>query len=239
MSVVLAAPAIAQRGASSTEVARVAAIVDADEAARLRNDPAAWARVAPGFVFVHSTGGVDDYAAYQRFRAAGPAASARSGPRRVQSGTPVTILDGDVFVRVRLFADSTPAGVRPGESRVTDVFVRRGDEWHWLSHQTAEARARWATAAVDRADVADFAGTYASTAGVRRTYVMRGDSLIQLADARPGSPAGERRLVPLSTNSFGYDGLNATVTFIRDRTGRVVGADESAQVAFVHYTRVP
>jgi hypothetical protein len=235
IAVSLTSTVLAQRGATP-EASRAAAIVDADEAARFRNDSAAWRRVAPGFVFVHSTGGVDDLAAYQRFRAAGPAASARSGPRRVVTGAPVDILDGNVFVRVRLYADSTPPGIRPGESRVTDVFVRRGDEWHWLAHQTAEVRARWPSVVVDRADVADYAGVYTSAVGVRRTFAMRGDSLVQVT---AGAATSERRLVPLSTSSFGYDGLNATVTFIRDRTGRVIGADESAQVGFVHYSRTP
>ncbi len=229
----------------------VAARAEADEAARLRGDSAAWARVAPGFLFVHSSGVVDVLAAFPRFRARGPAGAARAaaGPapgRGRDVAPPVDRLDGDVFVRVRLLGDSAPPGVRPGQSRVLDVYVRRGAAWHWLAHQTSGVRARWvrvSAAPEALAPPAEYAGAYATPDGRRRTYAVRGDSLVQVLAAVPGaesgSPAGrERALVRLGAASFGYEGLNATVTFVRDRAGRVVAAAESSPVGFVEYARV-
>ena len=240
---------LAAQTPSSTQGA--AAQVEADEAARLRGDSAAWSRVAPGFIFVHSTGGVDDLAAFQRFRAQGPAGLARAGAgpaagRRRDVAPPVDRFDGDVFVRVRLLGDTVPPGVRPGQSRVLDVYVRRGAEWHWLAHQTSEVRARWGPVGAYAAALpalAEYAGAYATPDGRRRAYAVRGDSLVQVLDAAPGSGVAppamrERALVRLGAASFGYEGLNATVTFVRDTAGRVVAAAESSQVGFTEYTRV-
>src|SRR5687767_9306478 len=140
--------------------------IAADEAARLRGDSAAWTRVGPGFVFVHSTGAVDDLATFQRFRAAGSGGTVRSAAgaaaRRQPTGTPVERLDGDVFVRVQLLSDSAPPGGRAGQSRVTDVYVQRADGWHWLVHQTAEVSARLIRRTVPAADLAAYAGAYVS-----------------------------------------------------------------------------
>jgi hypothetical protein len=144
-------------------------------------------------------------------------------------------LDGDVFVRAQLLGDSVGAGARQGQSRVTDVYVRRGAEWHWLAHQTAEVSPSWLPATVPAGVLTEYAGTYATSDGRRRTYAMQGDSLVLLLG--PAAAVPFRRLMPLGQASFGYDGLNATVTFVRDRTGRVVSAAESAQVGFVEYAR--
>jgi hypothetical protein len=78
----------------------------------------------------------------------------------------------------------------------------------------------------------DYAGAYAAAEGPRRMYARRGDALVQV------TPVGDRALIPLSDATFGYDGLNATVSFVRDKSGRVVAADESAQVGFTHFARV-
>jgi hypothetical protein len=72
---------------------------------------------------------------------------------------------------------------------------------------------------------------YANAGGQRRTYAKRGSQLVQII------AAGERPLISLSDASFGYEGLSATVTFARDRSGRVVAAEESRRVGFVRFAR--
>lgn len=209
-------------------------MVAADELARLRNDSLAWARVAPGCLFVHSTGAVDDLASFQRFRARGAAGRVGSGR---DAAAPHLLLDGDTFVRVRVLGDSAAPGTRPGQSRVTDVFVRRDGEWQWLAHQSAEVSARWREVAAPAGELGEYAGTYVAGDGRRRTYRVRGETLVQVLDG--GAAAAERQLMSLGLSSFGYEGLNATLTFVRDASGRVVGAAESAQVGFTSFRRSP
>ena len=244
---VAAAPALAQGAppagtsadAPSPELARIIAQVEAAEAARLARDTTAWTLLAPGFLFVHSTGNVDDRAAYDAFRARGPQGSVRGGmPRRADVAPPVWRLDGDVLVRVRLLGDTAGPGIRGGQTRVSDVWVKRDGRWLWLAHQSGEVRARWATATADAAALDEYAGSWAAASGrARRVFARRGDGLVQLLD--PAAGGGERRMIPLSDASFGYDGLNAVVTFVRDRSGKVVAADETSQVAFSRYVRAP
>lgn len=220
---------VAATAQTPDDLKRATAEIAALEAARLRGDSGAWQLVAPAFVFGHSTGHVDDRAAFLSWRAAA-SPQARS-PRMVDAEPPIVKIDGNLLVRSRLLTDSAPAGVRTGASRVLDVYVRRRGQWHWLAHQTAEVRARWMPVPLDSADIAEFAGEYAAGPQQKRTFVQRGTHLVQIGRA------GERRMIPLSDSSFGYDGLNATITFVRDRAGRVVAADESAQTAFTRFHR--
>ena len=86
-------------------------------------------------------GAADDLAAFLAGRSRSAPAGAR-GRRSREAEPPVVRLDGDVLVVSRLLADSVPPGVRAGQSRVLDVYVRRGGQWKWLAHQSSEARPR-------------------------------------------------------------------------------------------------
>lgn len=196
--------------------------------------------MAPDFVFVHSTGEVDDLDAYQRFRSRTAAGgTARSGQPPADAAPPVAQLSGDVLVRVRQLGSPAASGSRPSQLRTLDVYLRRGSEWHWLAHQTSTARPAWTP--VPAADVAEFAGTYTAPGGARRAFAVREGALVQVLGTAPAAGAagtGTRPLVPLGVASFGYDGLNATVTFVRDGAGRVIRAAESSQVSFIELSRV-
>ena len=220
--------------AQSPDAVKVAAEVEAADSARLRGDSAAWKLVAPGFVFVHSTGDADDLPAFLAWRARNANSPSARAPRARDAAPPILNIDGDVFTRVRLLADSAPPGVRPGQTRVVDVYVRRDGQWLWLAHTTSEVRPRWAEVNADASLLDDYAGTYRASNGTSRTFTRRGAALVQLTAA-----GGERAMVPLSDVTFGYDGLQATVTFARDRTGRVVTAEESARVGFTRFVRSP
>src|ERR1044071_4891378 len=78
---------------ASSDTARALADVSAAESARLRGDSAAWKLLSPGFVFVHSTGAVNDRAPYLSFRSAGPAPVGRGLALR-ESQPAVARLDG-------------------------------------------------------------------------------------------------------------------------------------------------
>jgi len=232
VTILLAASALSPASAQTPDVTRALAEVDASDQSRMRGDSAAWKLVAPGFVFVHSTGPVDDLPAYlaRRGRLGGAAGGRAVRTRDVEP--PIAHIDGDVLVRVKLLGDSTTPTVRGGQSRVLDVYVQRDGAWKWLAHQTSEVRARWTPVVVAPALLDDYGGAYAAAEGPRRMYARRGDALVQV------TPAGDRALIPLSDATFGYDGLNATVSFVRDKSGRVVAADESAQVGFTRFARV-
>lgn len=240
-AVLASAPASGLAFAQAPPSALSAALaqVAADDVARINGDTAAWRRVAPDFVFVHSTGEVDDLAAYQRFRArAAAGGAARGGQPPADAAPPVAQLNGDVLVRVRQFGSPAASGSRSSQLRALDVYLRRGSEWHWLAHQTSTARPAWTP--VPAADVAEFAGTYTALGGARRTFAVRDGALVQVLGtaSTDGAGAATRPLVPLGVASFGYDGLNATVTFVRDGAGRVMRAAESSQVGFIELSRV-
>jgi len=231
--VLLAQLPVAAPATAPADVARALAEVTASEEARIRGDSAAWQLLAPGFVFVHSTGPLDDRAAYLAFRA-GRVAAGATAPKLVDAERPEVRLNGDVLIRVRLAGDGdlVSPGRRAHLSRLLDVYVRRAGVWQWLAHQTSEVAPRWVPVQIDTAVLADLAGTYAAADGAQRRFVRRGGALVQLTGG------AERSLVSLSDATFGYPGFVATVTFVRDRTGRVVAAEQSAQVGFTRFQRV-
>jgi hypothetical protein len=234
LSIVFCAQSLAAQSPGSAappaDAARALTEVTTAETARVRGDSAAWRLLAPGFVFVHSTGAVNDRDTYLAFRARGQAAGGRT-PQYHESQPPVVRIDGQTLVTIRSLAEPAAPGSQAHESRAIDVYVRRDSVWQWLAHQTAEVAPRWIPVVVDAETLDEYAGTYASADSLRRTFARRGTELVQV------TAAGERVLVPLSESSFGYSGLVATVTFVRDRTGRVTAVDESAQVGFRRYRR--
>lgn len=217
--------------AQRAEVTRVAAEIEAMEAARFRGDTGAWKLPTPDFYFLHSTGGVDDRAAMLARRSGATAPGPRN-VRTLRAEPPIYRLDGDVFTKSVLLEDSVAAGVRAGRSRALDVYVKRDGLWLWAAHLTTEVRPRWAPIAADSAVLSEYAGTYTATNGGRRIFAIRGGKLVQAG-------AVEREVIPLSESTFGYDGLKATVMFARDRSGKVVAADESSAVAFIRFARTP
>lgn len=209
---------------------RALADVRAAEKARLNGDPSGWRLVAPGFVFVHSTGAVDDREAFLAF--AGDKIGQAGRPTLHEAEAPIVRLDRDVLVTARLIGDPAPPTHRAHRSRLLDVYVWRRGAWRWLAHQTSEVSPRWVPTPVDPATLQGFAGAYEGSDGTLRVFAQRGPDLVFVA------PSGERSLVPLSDATFGYPGLVATVTFVRNQAGTVIAADESAQVGFQRFVRV-
>src|SRR5215471_15486651 len=97
---------------------------------------------APGFVFVHSTGVVDDRAGYLAFVSSGRAAGG-GPPQDVDVQPPIVRLDGDVLVRIRHIAGAAAPGGGAPVLRTLDVYVRRAGGWQWLAHETIVDSPRW------------------------------------------------------------------------------------------------
>jgi hypothetical protein len=210
----IAAPHVAP-----SDAAKMIAEVEGSEEARRRAAGAgdyetAMQYIAPEFFFVHSTGQVDDVKRFREFseRVAG---GKQESPRQLEK--PTYAVHGDVVVRTRL----TSAPLRPNQpharSRSLDVFIRQSGTWRWLAHQGTQVLPPWREVPAPAA-LAEYAGTYVAENGQARVFTAREKSLVQ-APIRDG--AAEVTLRPLSESTFAIPDTSNTVTFLRDRSGRV------------------
>lgn len=210
---------IAPAHVAASDVVTIIAEVEAGEEARRRAAGAgdyetAMQYIAPEFFFVHTTGQVDDVKRFREFseRVAG---GKQESPRQLEK--PTYVVHGDVVVRTRL----TSAPVRPNQpharTRSLDVFVRQSGKWRWLAHQGTQVLPPWREVPPSAA-LGEYAGKYVAENGQARVFTAREKSLVQ-APIRDG--AAEVTLTPLSESTFAIPDTSTTVTFLRDRSGRV------------------
>lgn len=222
--VLLAARAVmAQPGVVAREVG---ALLDSVVAVGRRQDTAAFRRLATSdFVFVHSTGRVNDVLGYLAFMAQAPdSIRALDPPQYRDYGDVVYVLTHSAtFVRGRGWT----------EFRATDLVRREGGRWRWAAHQSTALPGTPAFVRVS-GDVLDaYAGRYASAAGEVRTVTRDGDRL--LVTGASGRPTGYR---PLTESAFHIEAGVAFIVFGRDAAGRVDRFELLQQEAATRFVRL-
>lgn len=206
---------------SNTEnaIAAIEAAEDARLAAAAAGDYETAAQfIAPEFIFVHSTGQVDDL---RRFRAFSERVSGAASTSRTLVEAPQFTLDKDLAVRTRLTASRPRPGLPEARYRSLDVFVRRSGQWLWFAHQSATVQPPWGAVSIPESLLNEFAGTYVTTRAQTRVYTTRAGALLQ--SVLPDGPS-DVVLTPLSENTFAVPSGTASVTFLRDKTGKVTRA---------------
>jgi hypothetical protein len=156
----IAAPLGAQ-AAGGRAVPEVAALLDSVVAVGRRQDTAAFRRLAaPDFVFVHSTGRVNDLLGFLDFMRQG-------GPERVVDLRPPQYRDlGDVVVVTTHQATEVPGRGR-NAFRAVDVVRRDGGAWRWVLHQSTRLPNVPAFVALPDSALDAYAGRYGPLAVTR------------------------------------------------------------------------
>ena len=110
------------------------------------------------------------------------------------------------------------AGVTTGWIE-NDVLVRSAGRWVYLSHQETSLL-RDPPLFTAKQPLSDFAGVYRSEAGVVDLIALQGEGRLAARSRPDDAPT---TLIPVADGAFRVDGDVTVVSFIRDRTGRVVG----------------
>lgn len=198
----------------------VIAAVEASERSRrtaaLRGDiAAALEGIAPEFLFVHTTGDVDDLKAFQQFAAR----VGRSSPDETRVlEPPVYRVADNIAVRTQLTASRPRPTLPEAKFRSLDLYTLRDGRWIWLAHQSAMVEPPWRPVSVQPELLAEYSGKFVNRAGDVRIYEQRGDQLVQ----RSNQPTPtETRLIALSESAFATEGRPITHTFLRNRAGHI------------------
>lgn len=197
------------------------AAVEASENSRLtaaRSGDITTARqfIAPEFIFVHTTGDVNDLKDFEEFTNRVGRTSASEHPQVVSPPTYRVV--GEFVIRVRLTTSAPRSNLPNATFRSLDLFTNREGRWLWLAHQGTMLQPPWRTVSLKTAVLADYVGKYVNDQGETRTYESRGGELVQLR-VRPNTT--DIRLVPVSESTFAVQGSGTTHTFLRDRTGQI------------------
>jgi hypothetical protein len=186
------------------------AFVDSTVALSRRRDTASLRRILdPEFAFVHSTGKVDDAAAFLAFVLGMQQDSARSiePPRTRELGEVAFVL-------------SHTATLVPGrgwtEFQGSDLLRRTAQGWRWLAHQSTALPGSPSFAALDTAAARAYAGRYVSAAGVERVVSFEGDRLLVRTNGRAPVAYG-----PLTATTFHAVRAESYLVFLRDERGAV------------------
>lgn len=206
----------------------IAALLDSATAAARTKDSAALRRMlAPGFAFVHSTGRVDDAAAFVAFVGAVRQDSMRTlGDARWRRS-------GDV---VAIVSDEATYVARRGWTafRASDVVVRDGASWRWMLHQsTALPGMPGVAITLPDSAVDAFVGEFATSAGAARTVKHEGDHLT--ITAANGAELSYRALSP---TTFHAERGDAYAVFVREAGGRVEWLEILQPTGFERLRRV-
>ena len=204
------AQAAAQAAGISTADAAARAFLDSTVALAQRRDTAALRRLAdPRFVFVHSTGRVQDLAAFLAFAAQGRQDS-------VHTLSPPEIRDADAVA----YALTHTATWVPGRGwtafRATDVVLRTPAGLRWLGHQSTALPTAPAFVPLAPAIASSVAGRYVNRHGVARVVSAARDRLlVRTGDAPPVAYGA------LTAATFHAERGDAFLVFLRDESGRV------------------
>lgn len=187
-----------------------AAFVDSTVTLAQRRDTAALRRLAdPRFTFVHSTGRVQDLAAFLAFVAQGRQDSIRVlSPPDVRDAGPAA------------YAITHTASWAPGRGwtafRSTDVVVRGAEGLRWLGHQSAALPAAPTFVPIVPEIAATAGGRYVSAAGTVRELTVSGDRLLVRVDGAPPIRYGA-----LTATTFHAEGGDAFLVLVRDAAGHL------------------
>lgn len=184
-------PAPSSVRASGHDAAAVAALLDSVRAVASRQDAAAFSRLAaPEFVFIHSSGHVDDVPAFLAF-----AAQTRPEGERALSPPEYRAYGAsrDVVLVLTHSANRVP-GRGWNAYRATDLVVRDAASplgWRWVAHQSTRLPGEGSYIQLPGEVLDAYAGQY-GTAGEagRRTVTRDGERLLLSSSAGRRSRSG-------------------------------------------------
>ena len=182
------------------------------------------------FVFVHSTGQVDNV---ERFRSFAERVGRRDEPRRIEE--PTYLIAENVAVRTQLTSAPPRPNLPEARIRSLDVYIQRNGVWKWLAHQSSMIRPPWAEIPVAPAVLEEYAGTYLSNAGQSRSYRLENSKLVQAPQRAGDSPM---MLTAISVSTFAIGDAFTTVTFLRNSSGQVATAQVVGPWGISIYRRI-
>lgn len=207
---------------------REAVIRQVDELRRSileKQDHAAFQRlVTPDFVFVHSTGNMDDARKFLEYR------ERLIIEKRWEEEPPAYRVLGDTVVRTG-FSGNRVAGRGDDLYRGVDVYVRQGGLWRWALHQTTRVPRKPRNVSVKDALLSEYVGRFVSGEGTQYAVSKEGGGLV-LEGQRGRTP-----YQPQSESTFNAHPLPVNIVFLRDASGRVTRMEMHRREAVTVFDR--
>lgn len=227
-------PAPSAVRATQHDATAVAALLDSVRVAA-RQDSVMFRRLAaPEFIFIHSSGRVDDVLAFLEF-----AARIRPDGERVLSPPEYRVYGsaGDVILVLTHTAIQVP-GRGWNAYRATDLVQRDPTSplgWRWVAHQSTRLPSEGNYIQLPGAVLDAYVGRYRAPGEVgARTVGRDGERL--LLSSPSGRPLAFRAL---TESTFGLENGQMYLVFVRDATGNVSHLDVLQLEQAVRWARLP
>lgn len=221
--------------AAEHDARAVAALLDSVRVVARRQDSATFSRlVAPEFVFIHSSGHVDDVPAFLVF-------AARTVPAGERVLSPAEYRTygaaGDVVLVLTHTANQVP-GRGWNAYRATDLVLRDPASplgWRWVAHQSTRLPSEGSYIQLPSEVLDAYVGQY-GTAGEAGSRTVTRDGQRLLLSSPSGQPLAFRAL---TESTFGLENGQMYLVFGRDATGSVSFVDILQREQAVRLVRLP